>query len=71
MQIIIECRNEKIALILSMASLITVLMMCRKPPEGLEKELFDRSKNKDGYIWYKNSDKILDRSNASGHSDKK
>jgi len=39
-----------------------------KMAEGTDKELFDLAEANSGFVWYKNSDVLLDKSSGSGHS---
>lgn len=51
------------------AGLFVLAPACKKNVKGPDKELYDLSKSTDGYIYYKNSKTIQDKSTASGHSD--
>lgn len=51
--------------------LITILTInsCKKEKqaEGTDKELYEMSKNSNGFVWYKNSSSLLDKSSGSAH----
>lgn len=65
--------NRKITSILVifilLASILT-LDSCKKnkEAEGTDKELYDMAKETSGFIWYKFSNALLDKSSGSGHS---
>jgi hypothetical protein len=44
---------------------------CDKDPEasGTDLELFNMAKTTEGFVWYKNSDALLPKSELSGHSE--
>ncbi len=61
---------NKITLTLT-AIMGTVLFMysCAKTAKGEDKEIWDLTKPTDGYVYYKNSKTITDKSDGSGHTD--
>lgn len=48
---------------------ILTIYSCKKEKvtEGTDKELYDMSKATSGFVWYKNSSSLLDKSAGSGH----
>jgi hypothetical protein len=58
----------QIALSIILSSLV-VLNSCKgeKADSGIDKELYDMAKSTNGFVWYKNSNSLLDKSNGSGH----
>jgi len=38
-----------------------------KKAEGTDKELFEMAKSTNGFVWYKNSSELLNKSSGSGH----
>lgn len=52
---------------------LMLLMACKKDKvevveDDIDGHLLDIAKNTSGYVWYKNSDTLLPRSDGSGHS---
>jgi len=48
---------------------IWIINSCKKEKlaEGTDKELYDLAKTTSGFVWYKNSSSLLDKSAGSGH----
>ncbi len=66
--------NVKSILIPSLFALcLTLAYSCKKetntntPPINSDKILYDLSKSTSGFVWYKNSDVLLNKSSGSGH----
>lgn len=57
-------------MLLAFAGIIT-LYSCKKKVTDFDKEIFDKSKSKDGFTFYKLSSSILNKTAGSGHSDPK
>ena len=57
--------------VLQLSSLLIVLTFfysCEKEAKGTDKLIFDASKKTEGFVWYKFSDELLEKSIGSGHS---
>lgn len=50
--------------------LIITVSACKKeePAVGIDKQLYDMAVETSGFVWYKNSDVLLDKSAGTGHS---
>lgn len=54
--------------IILLISIIAILNnSCKKEATGIDKELFDMSKESSGFVWYKKSDVLLSKSSGSAH----
>lgn len=55
---------------ISFAIFALLILACNKdkPASGIDAELYDLAKETDGFVWYKLSDDLLDKSIGSGHS---
>jgi hypothetical protein len=62
-------KHHSILILFSCLIGIFIFNACKKEKEaiGTDKELFDMSKNTTGFVWYKNSSALLNKSSGSGH----
>lgn len=60
---------KKITILSAYLAGVLLIHSCKKDKaaEGTDKELYEMSKNNAGFVWYKNSDALLDKSSGSGH----
>jgi hypothetical protein len=60
---------KNIIAIILVSGLIVLLNSCKreKATSGIDKELYDLAKSTSGFVWYKNSGALLDKSSGSGH----
>lgn len=54
------------------AIIIITLQSCKKeeaePAKGVDLQLYEMAQETSGFVWYKNSDALLDKSSGSGHN---
>lgn len=51
-------------------SIIIVFHSCKKEKaEGIDKQLYNMAQETDGFVWYKNTNSLLNKSAGSGHSE--
>lgn len=66
-------KNHTYALFLLLIFFSATLLLnsCNKDEDdatGIDKELFDKAKSSTGFVWYKNSTELLEKSSGSGHN---
>jgi hypothetical protein len=65
-----QIKNKKLLKTINACLLgVCLLTSCKKDKvlAGTDKELFDMAKTTAGFVWYKNSSALLDKSGGSGH----
>ncbi len=61
-------RNVLIILCLCFTSAWTITSCAKdKTDDGTDQELYEMAKTTDGFVWFKGSDDLLDKSSGSGH----
>jgi hypothetical protein len=59
---------KKLIIFSTIAVTVLTLMQCKKQAEGEDKVLFEKSNSTSGFVYYKNTDEILNSSQPSAHN---
>lgn len=63
-------KTYKIVRYIAFLALTMLILACKKdkPATGIDAELYNLAKETNGFVWYKLSDELLDKSAGSGHN---
>ena len=66
-------RNKTILLLFTIATILLIIQACKKEDlpdkDSIDEEVFNFTKETSGYVWYKNSDQLLQKGNSTGHQE--